>query len=83
MSFKSRVRRLEKRANINQGMIYFVLENNDSYKLMKNGADVLEDVEMTQKEYEKWHSSKSENDVLFIVKRREYKDGDFVTKDKI
>ena len=72
MSLKNRVKRLEIKQGVNQGLTYFVHENNNSYTLKKNGVDVTEDVEMTQKEYEDWCDLRLENDCVFVISRGAY-----------
>ena len=77
MTLKNRVKNVEKKLGISEGLISFATLEDGVYKVWVNG----EMVEMNETEFEKWQASKSEKDVLFIVKRREYKNGDFVTKE--
>lgn len=71
MSLKNRVEKLEKRANIDEGYIYFVRHENGKFTVRENGADILEDVEMSEKEFAEWENSISKNSVVYVISRRE------------
>ena len=71
MTLKNRVKNVEKKLGISEGHNYFATFEDGVYLLKPNGFDIKENVKMTAKEFEKWQSSKGENDQLFIVSRRE------------
>jgi hypothetical protein len=74
MSVKNRVEKLEKRVGIDEGYIYFVMSDNGKFTVRENGADILEDVEMSEKEFAEWENSISKNSVVYVVTR--YEDGE-------
>jgi len=74
MSLKNRVERLEKRANIDEGYIYFVMVDNGKFTLIPNGADVFENVEMTEQGFADWENTISQNSVVYVISR--YEDGE-------
>jgi hypothetical protein len=69
MSIKHRVEQLEKMSNTDDGQIYFATLKDGVYIVRVND----ETVEMSEVEFEKWQSSKSEKDYLFIVSYRDKK----------
>jgi len=72
MSLENRIRKLElKTGLVDGGLIYFVVKDGGIYILKVNGADITENVEMTQKEFENWKKSRSDNDCVFTVTRLE------------
>ena len=67
MSLKNRVQRLEKRSGIDEGYIYFVFTDNGKFTLKSNGADVLEDVELTEQGFADWEKSISQNSQVYVI----------------
>lgn len=70
---KTMGKRLEEleRSGTGNGLIYFVMEANGIYTLQPNGADIEEKIVMNEKQFAKWENTKSENDCIFVVGRRE------------
>ena len=71
MSYETRIKRLEEKSRINEGSIYIVYRDGDSYTLKSRGDDIPDDVEMTADEFEVWQGSKSDNDVIILVSYRD------------
>jgi len=69
-TIRTRIEELEKQANNSGGQFYFVFEDGDSYELLANAADVTENVQMNKKQFDSWHNSRLENDVIYIVSER-------------
>ena len=72
MSLKNRVENLERlRSGTDEGLMYFVRHEGEIYTLKANGADVTQEVEMTESEFAEWENTKGENDCIFVISRRE------------
>jgi hypothetical protein len=71
MSLKNRVKNLEIRSGTDEGLMYFVLVADGIYTLKANGADILENVEMSESEFAEWENTRGENDCIFVISRRE------------
>lgn len=67
MSLKNRVQRLEKRSGIDEGYIYFVMSKDGKFTLKNNGADVLEDIELSEKGFAEWENTISENSQVYVI----------------
>ncbi len=68
MTVKGRVEKLEKMSGYDEGSIYIVYKDDDTYTLKVNDGD---DVIMSNDEFGVWERSKSENDFVIIVKYRD------------
>jgi len=68
MSVKSRVEKLEKLSGIDEGSIYVVYKDDDTYTLKVNDGD---DVIMSLEQFEAWERSRLENDYILIVSYRD------------
>jgi len=68
MTIKHRVEKLEKMAGIDEGLIYIVYRDGDTYTLKVNDGD---DVIMLGDEFEVWERSRSENDYVLVVSYRD------------
>jgi hypothetical protein len=71
MSLKNRVKNLERCSGTGEGLMYFVLVSDGIYTLKANGADILENVEMSESEFAEWENTRGENDCIYIISRRE------------
>ena len=71
MSIKQRVERLKSRSGTLEGLVYFVRAEGDTFTLLKNGADITEEVELTEQQFSEWKNSRTENDCVYITSRRE------------
>lgn len=72
MAIKHRVEKLEKIVNVDEGSIYIVYRDGDTYTLKVNDGD---DVIMSGDEFEVWERSRLENDYVLIVSYRDEIDG--------
>ena len=68
MSVKNRVEKLEKMSGYDEGSIYIVYKDDDTYTLKVNDGD---DVIMSLDEFEAWERSRLENDYILIVSYRD------------
>lgn len=68
MSVKSRVEKLEKMSGYDEGSIYIVYKDDDTYTLKVNDGD---DVIMSLEQFEAWDRSRLENDYILIVSYRD------------
>jgi len=70
---KTIARRLEdlERSGTGNGLIYFVMVADGIFTLKENGADIEEDIEMTEAEFAKWENTRGPNDCIYVVKRRD------------
>lgn len=68
MSIKSRVEKLEKMSGYDEGSIYIVYKDDDTYTLKVNDGD---DVIMSLEQFEAWERSRLENDYILIVSYRD------------
>jgi hypothetical protein len=71
MSLLLRIEQLENRLGVGGGGVYWIFRIGDSYELQPNGKDVMEKVVLEKDQFEKWQASRLENDVCFIVSRRD------------
>jgi hypothetical protein len=59
------------RSGTGNGLIYFVMVADGVFTLKENGADVIEDLELTEAEFAKWENTKGPNDCIFVIRRRD------------
>lgn len=68
MTVKGRVEKLEKMSGYDEGSIYIVYKDDDTYTLKVNDGD---DVIMSVNQFEAWERSRLENDYILIVSYRD------------
>ena len=64
MKFESRIKKLENKIGIDQGLNYFAMRGDDGLYNVEGDVQGL-----TESELDKWLQGKSENDRIFIINR--------------
>lgn len=64
MNFEARLKKLENKIDVDQGLNYFAMRGDDGKYNVEGGVQGL-----TEAELDKWMQGKSENDRFFIINR--------------